>query len=647
MPRAQRHLHFRQWPLVIRHFLLNSLVFALSASAAPSLHLHLSRPGFVSLNIHRPDGTVARRLLTGQKLSAGDHEIPWDGLADGVPLPPGDYTWDAVIHDGLSLQLRGWLGDWGGDIGVPNAVAADDDGVYLGWSLASGNADTVVACTTDGAIRWTHHRGQLSGCRALAADAGTLFVLGGESKDAAGATLYKLNAKTGASVPWSGGRTYITITSLWPVDGKQNGKPHAADYLAVKNGRIYLSFTAGDFISILDAATGAYIQTIVGTPPAAIAAVATKCDTPDEPGKHVDADFVVSAEQGGTLGKLLLVHDPIWVVASDLVPIDPAENITALAAQGDHGKYHPQEIFIALGPPANQVQVRSALDSDKLTCVAGEGGSRPSPGPWQPGCMEFIRAIALDATGRLWAAEADPAPRRISVWTTDTPVAHLAREFFAPPGPDAAAAINPRDPTLMIANGCEWRINPETGRGTCLGIVTRDPVSSARFILEKARTLLALTLPDGIESILERIAGGDYRPYTGPAPNPPAPKFQLRASETNANANTPANAGTPRTWQLTTATGFTLGTLFEAEGNGANNNSNAIKPATQLAITPPPTAADWPPTPETTGTPTLTEAPNGKIYLTAGATRTWNLELTGLATLRSLASGKITIPTGH
>ena len=248
-----------------------------------------------------------------------------------------------------------------------------------------------------------------------------------------------------------------------------------------------------------------------------------------------------------------------------------------------------------------------------------------------------------DDTGQLWVAEADRAPKRIGVWATDTPTARLVHEFFAPPGPEAAAAINPADPTLMIANGCEWRINPKTGHATCLGTITRDPTKSARFVIEKDRVLLVLTRPDNTESTLERTADGDYRTHPDSTPNPITPKFQLYASETNTDANAPAR--TTCTWQFTTATGFTLGTLFGAETNAP---SNTIKPALHPTITPPPTAADWPPTSETIGTPTLTETPAGKIFLAAGTTRIWNLELTGISTLRPLASGKFTIPQpGH
>ena len=47
----------------------------------------------------------------------------------------------------------------GGDRGPATAAAADDARVYLGWALATANADAVVACSPSGAIQWTHRRG--------------------------------------------------------------------------------------------------------------------------------------------------------------------------------------------------------------------------------------------------------------------------------------------------------------------------------------------------------------------------------------------------------------------------------------------------------------------------------------------------------
>jgi len=601
--------------------------------SAVSIHFQTKHPGFVSLNILNAKGAIVRHLLAGAQFTAGDHTVAWDGAADpapaqdaaaavaaAAPLPAGEYTWSAVIHDGLALRLRGWVGDWGGDRGPPSAVTSDDSGVYLGWTLATGNAETVVACTTDGALRWTHRRGALSGCRALASDAGVVFVLGGEGPDAAGAILYKLSAKDGTPVPWTNGRNYLSVSSLWGANGKD--KPVTADYLAAKNGRIYLSFTEGNFISVLDAKSGAYLQTIVGSPPGAIDAVGTKCDAPDEPGSLVDADFIVIALKDGSLGKLLVVHDPIWVAASDLTPMGPDEEIAALTMIGDGSKHRMHDIFLAMAPPANQIQARPALDSASRTYVAGKGGNRPLRGPWEPDSLSAIRAITLDATGQLWAAEGDATPGRVSVWSTDAPVGRLVHEFFAPPAPDSPVAIDPRDPLVMIAGGCEWRIDPVTGRAKCLGIVTRDPVRDLFFVTKNDSTFLVLTPAEGPANSLERIGEGDYRlfTYTGPGLEKAPSRFQLLAAP-------------DASWQLLTADGYILGTLFRSIK--AVSTSTGIKP---------PPASAWPPSPESTGKPTLTQTLDGRIHLTAGTPRIWNLELTGMATLRPLAGGKFTLP---
>ncbi len=565
------------------------LALALGAYAAVPIRFHTERPGFVSLNVYRPDGTLAQQLLTGTSFPAGDHEAAWDAAA----LPPGEYTWRAVIHDGLALKLRGTVGDFGGDRGISSAATADDAQVYLGWSLTTAAADAVVACDPSGTVRWAHRRGALSGCRALAADGGIVFVLGGEGPDAEGGALYKLNAKDGTALPWPDGRTDLRITSLWPA-GSQ-GKPELADYLAVKNGRIYLSFTAGEFVSVLDAKTGAYLQTVVGAPPGAVDSVATKSDTPEKPGTLVDEDFVVTALKGGVIGKLLLIHDPIWVVASDLTPLDRDERITALTMIGDGAKHHMHDIFVGLGQPFHQVQARSAIDTEGFTYLAGKPGGRAPLGPWQPDRMRAIRALALDATGQLWVAEGDAVPRRISVWTTDTPDGRFAREFFAPPDP--IVAIHPRDPLLMYAGGCEWRIDPATKRAACLGVITRDPMRAARYAVEKDRVLLVLTPATlGPELIFERAGNGDYQPHPGSAPAVVPEKIALAQKADGA-------------WQFVTPDWFVLGAAFDA----ADKVSSA----------------------------TVSSSPDGKTSVAAVRPRVANYELTGLATLRPIASGKV------
>jgi hypothetical protein len=285
---------------------------------------------------------------------------------------------------------------------------------------------------------------------------------------------------------------------------------------------------------------------------------------------------------------------------------------------GDGAKHRMHDIFVALAPPVNQIQARPALATESVTYVAGQAGGRAPQGRWQPDRMRDIRAVALDATGRLWVAEGDAAPRRLSVWTTDGAQGRLAREFFAPTDGGSPVAVDPLDPGLIYAGGCEWRIDPATGRAGCLGVVTRYPFPGARFVTEKGRVFLALTPAAGAELVFERVGDGDYRPCTGSAAAAMPSKFQL----------VPTPGGPSR---LVTADGYDLGTLFDPTGA-----TSRAAPAQILdGVSPLPPAAAG---------PALTQTQDGRVFITASRGRVWEFEITGLDTLRPLAAGKVTLP---
>ena len=232
--------------------------------------------------------------------------------------------------------------------------------------------------------------------------------------------------------------------------------------MAVRHGHIYLSFTQSQFLTVLDAKSGDYLQTVVGAPPGMIDVAPTKSGLPDAPDKMVDADFGVVSLGGGVLGRILFAHDPFWVVTSDLAPLDREVTITALNVIGDRAKFHHHTAFVGFGAPIHQVQGRPLLDMDQTAWVAGQVGGRPLPGRGRPEGLHSIRGVALAPDGKLWVAEGDAFPKRISVWDTTGQEGKLVREFFGPAdAQDAGAAINPLDPNVMFAQGCEWRIDPK------------------------------------------------------------------------------------------------------------------------------------------------------------------------------------------
>jgi hypothetical protein len=66
----------------------------------------------------------------------------------------------------------------------------------------------------------------------------------------------------------------------------------------------------------------------------------------------------------------------------------------------------------------------------------------------------------------------------------------------------------------MFAQGCEWRIDRKTGRASCLGVVTREPVVVARYGVGENGHAYLVTSPRMLTAdmrIFERVGDGDYK----------------------------------------------------------------------------------------------------------------------------------------
>ena len=140
------------------------------------------------------EGRAIRRLLARTKLAKGQVVAEWDGLdGQGQPAPAGDYRFRGLRHKGIGLkylmtynnpgnppwQNDSGTGEWGGDHCSPQTVAADNDGVYIGWGVAEDGSG-VIGCGLDGQRRWGFHQLPTlqSGCGAafIAADDGKVYV---------------------------------------------------------------------------------------------------------------------------------------------------------------------------------------------------------------------------------------------------------------------------------------------------------------------------------------------------------------------------------------------------------------------------------------------------------------------------------------
>ncbi len=242
----------------------------------------------------------------------------------------------------------------------------------------------------------------------------------------------------------------------------------------------------GEFMAVLDGATGKLEQIIDVPLPGAVAAAGPN--------------------------RVLVVSG-----ATDVLALDPAAgkvtkvltgvgNIRDLAVREDGG------LCVLAGEPENQVKLYDA--GGKLQKALGKLGGRAPTGPWNAEAMRAPSALAIDAAGRAWVAESIKTPKRFVVW--DLEAGKVVDEHFGPSMYGASGgAILPQDPNIMVGQACEWKLNPETGRAQCLGVFDTRTHGFATFRTAKnGRTYLFAKhsghLGSGHVSVFERLGDGRY-----------------------------------------------------------------------------------------------------------------------------------------
>ena len=452
----------------------------------------MPQDGYVSLIIRNAEGQVVRQLLNCAFYVKGKHEVKWDGLSNwafrtpGTPVAAGNYTWSAIYHTGIGLRLRGWAcnagsapwdasdtTNWGGDHGVPVTAASDGQRIYLGWSGAEAGR-AVVAVNPKAEVQWRQIRGGMGGAQLIAVDGKVIYVQNG-------ASIYRVEPTEGAYTAWAGGDS----PDLLYKSMIENAPDHA-DGLAARGGSIYISFKGLNTIAVVDGNSGKLTKKLDVQAPEQIAITAD--------GKLL----VVSA------GQRVLAVDPASGQSSTFV--EKAADATGIAVD------KAGVIYVGTRAPDNQVFVFSA--DGKPTGTIGRKGGRAPLGPWQPDGMMAIAGMVADGEGQLWVTEADASPKRVSVWNTSS--GKLVMELFGPTHYGASGgAILPDDPNIMVGEGCEWKLDPKTGRAVCTGVFEQGVDGFARFAKGSNGQTYLITC-SGMHSrptyrIHQRLGEGNYK----------------------------------------------------------------------------------------------------------------------------------------
>ncbi|MDQ2731632.1 MAG: PQQ-binding-like beta-propeller repeat protein, partial [Armatimonadota bacterium] len=405
-----------------------------------TINFTMPEDGYVSLILRNEKKQVVRQLLSTEFMTKGAHAVKWDGLTTpnwkvpGAPVPPGDYTWSAIYHKGLGLKLRGWADNagsapwdsgpttnWGGDEGLPSSAACDGEHVYLGWSFAEAGK-ALVAVDLKGNVVWKNTHGGMAGAQRVAVDNGTVYVLNGDS-------IYRVDAKTGIYNSWEG--TSSTDLALKGIAPDVAAKPVVPAGMDALGGKLYLSFPNQDEVLVLDDRTGKVLRTLKVSAPRALKAVS------DTLLYVILGDPAQKDRPGMAVAALNPQTGDVKTVTN--AAAGPLTNASAIAVD------RAGLLYVGLGEPSNQVQVINPKGGAVQTTLIGQKGGRAKLGRWTPGGMLSIAGMTVDTEGKLWVMEADPYPKRVSVWNTAN--GSLIRDFFGPTQYGAlGGVIDPLDP---------------------------------------------------------------------------------------------------------------------------------------------------------------------------------------------------------
>lgn len=134
------------------------------------------------------------------------------------------------------------------------------------------------------------------------------------------------------------------------------------------------------------------------------------------------------------------------------------------------------EFLITDRGAAHQVKVFSA--AGKFVRATGKPGA-PAAGVYDPLHMNNPNGLALDSQGRVWVAESDNQPRRVSVWNAK---GGLERAFYGPTEYGGGGVLDPQDATRFFYKGLEFKLDWKAGTDSLVRVFYRpDPLLEAHY----------------------------------------------------------------------------------------------------------------------------------------------------------------------
>ncbi len=443
---------------------------------------------FFSVALNDRNGRRVRNIAGGYRtedFAVGEKdgrtvvEVMWDGTDEtGKLVAEGEYT-VAALGSG---QVDGWWettfynpghpvwetgdgrGAWGADHAPVSRAAAAGTNIVFASAFAEGGFAT-FAVNPDGRKIWSEKRGSY----VLAASSRHVFISPndwGKTTD----QFARLDAATGAYLPFrDGGEMPMRFGDFLGLPAGE--KPPRIFALAATETTLAALLGDGT-IRLFDAETGAAGRVYRLDE-------LTKAGGPIPTGlSGRPVDFPVPMALDAT--SLYFVSD------RDVCRLDLASGTSAKLALGDT---LGAPVALALGPDGSlyvsdngpDCRIKRFDAAWKLSGTFGRMGGRARAGRFNRDGVREATGIAVDTTGRVWAAENQRSPRRISVWKPD---GAFEREFIGNSGyAGEFTFIHADRPDRAFAEMNEIEIEPATGEWKVLGTMYNpDPAKGAAIM---------------------------------------------------------------------------------------------------------------------------------------------------------------------
>jgi sugar lactone lactonase YvrE len=424
----------------------------------------LPRASFVTLVIDDAKRQRVRNLVAEKKYEAGEHSIEWDGLDDtGKPVAAGQYSWRGLYRDPLKLEYQfsvydanarppwftspPWIASdsgWLSDHNPPRSVAALGNKVFVGTIVCEAGHDVMALDVDTGRKLWGRARpnGHV-GASVLCSDGQWIYGAGEGQWGGDNSYVFRINPEN-----------YQT-QDLWHFPRRLGLRG-----IAARGGKVYVSSDIENKIFVLDAKPTAAPQEVKPLREISLNLPSGLAFTPRGQLLVATPRTVLAVHDDGSTSPLITNHltraNQLAVGADGTIYVtDGPPNWDVIEGPENRALYGPFE-FACVGD--NQIKVFDA-EGKFLRAIGTPGGRKP--GPYDPQAMRCPVGISIDKYNRLWVAEWDMLPKRISVWNAQS--GKLEKEFIGAQKYGGAGALDPGDKTVMIYDGMLFKLDWQKG----------------------------------------------------------------------------------------------------------------------------------------------------------------------------------------